>query len=196
MRRAALTPLLVACAIMVLSSGAAQAGPFYLLARLGSTDTGIDLAGGFNNVLDGDDNSSSFGLGFKLGRNLSFQAEYHDLGNVAGISQACPIDSPACLAPVTLVEADSSAVSVSMLPSLLLTRRIRIYVKLGYISWDTDVSAVRDAGSDFLEELSDEDLVWGAGLRLELPGPIDGYAEYERIADLFDTVAIGATWGF
>ena len=38
-------------------------------------------------------------------------------------------------------------------------------------------------GSRFLEEFSGEDLVYGAGLRLEIPGPVGAFAEYERIAD-------------
>jgi hypothetical protein len=194
MRRALLTTALLGMAALALPP-AAQAGPFYLFAKLGSTDTAIDVAGGFTDVLDGDDNSNGFGLGFKLGRHWAFQAEYHDLGKVPGFGLACAFEEPTCV-PGLPVEADSSAVSVTVVPHVLLTRRIRLYGKLGYISWDTDISAVRDQGSEFLEQFSDEDLVYGAGLRLEIPGPIDAFAEYERIADAFDTVAIGATWGF
>ena len=53
-----------------------------------------------------------------------------------------------------------------------------------------------ELAGDFLDQRSEEDLIYGAGLRLEIPGPIDAFAEYERIGDVFDTVAIGATWGF
>lgn len=192
--RRALAATILAIAVLALAP-AAQAGPFYFFGKLGSTDTGVDVAGGFTNVLDGDDNSSSLGLGLKLGRTWAFQLEYHDLGKVPGFSQACPPET-LCIAQALPVEADSSAISVAVLPHVLLTRRLRLYGKLGYISWDTDISAVREQGREFLEEFSDEDLVYGAGLRLEIPGPIDAFAEYERIADAFDTVAIGATWGF
>ncbi len=185
--------LLTLGAITVTST--AEAGGLYFVGKLGSTDTGIDVATGFTNVLDGDDNSSSLGLGLRLGQ-WAFQAEYHDLGKVPGFGSACAFEDPVCIALALPIEADSSAISVSVLPHFKLTRRLQAYAKLGFISWDTDVSAVQDAGSEFLEEFSDEDLIYGAGLRLEIPGPIDAFAEYERIADLFDTVAIGATWGF
>ncbi len=194
MRRVLLTTVLIAGAALALAP-AAQAGPFYLFAKLGSTNTGIDVGGGFNDVLDGDDNSKSIGLGLKVGRHWAFQAEYHDLGKVPGFGQACAFEEPLCV-PGLPLEADSSAISVTVLPHVLLTRRIRLYGKLGYISWDTDISAVRQQGRDFLQQFSDEDLVYGVGLRLEIPGPVDAFAEYERIADSFNTVAIGATWGF
>ena len=194
MRRAVLIPLILVLAL-VAASPAAEAGGLYFVGKLGSTDTKVDVGTGFTNVLDGDDNSSSFGLGVKLGR-WAFQAEYQDLGSVPGFGSACAFEEPVCIATALPVEADSSAISVSVMPHLQLTYRLQGYLKLGFISWDTDVSAVEEVGNRFLEEFSDEDLVYGAGLRLEIPGPVGAFAEYERIADAFDTVAIGATWGF
>ena len=138
----------------------------------------------------------SYGAGFRFGRHLAVQAEYHDLGSTSGFRSACAFDEPVCIAQAIPVEADSSAISLSVLPHLPLTRRIHLYGKLGVVSWDSDISVLDDLAGDFFEQRSDEDLVYGAGLRVELPGPIDGFAEYERIADIFDSVAIGATWGF
>lgn len=195
MRRVVLTTLILALAALV-QTPAAEAGPFYFVGKLGATATGIDVAGGFNSVLDGDDNSASFGLGFKIGDRLAIQAEFHDLGNVPGFGSACPPSDPPCLALAVPVEADSSAISVTAIPNLELTDRLQLYAKLGFISWDTDISAVRQQGSEFLEEFSDEDTVLGIGVRLQIPGPFGAFAEYERIADAFDTVALGATWGF
>ena len=138
-----------------------------------------------------------FGLGLKVGRHLAFQAEYHDLGKVPGFGAACPFEEPACIPAGLPLEADSSAISVTMLPHLLLTRRIQLYGKLGIVSWDSDVSVVGELAGGFLQKRSEEELIYGAGLRLQIPGPIGAaFAEYERIADSFDTVAIGATWGF
>ena len=196
MRRALPTAtLLFGLAALVLAP-AAQAGPFYFVGKLGNTDTSIDVEVALTQVLDGDDNSSSYGLGFKLGRHLAFQAEYHDLGNVPGFGSACAIEEPVCILLALPLEADSSAISLSVLPHLLLTRRIQLYGKLGVISWDTEISVVGELPGDFLDQHSDEDLIYGAGLRFNLPGPFDAFAEYERIADFFDTVAIGATYGF
>lgn len=193
MRRAVLTALIVGATVLCLAPAAEGAG-LYFVGKLGSTDTNVDVGTGFTSVLDGDDNSSSFGLGLRF-RRWAFQAEYHDLGQVPGFGSSCAPED-LCASIALPVEADSSAVSVTVLPHLQLTRRFQGYLKLGFISWDTDISAVEAAGSEFLEEFSDEDLVYGAGLRLEIPGPVGAFAEYERIADAFDTVAIGATWGF
>lgn len=196
MRRAPLTAALLLGLAVLLLAPAAKADGLYFVGKLGSTDTNVDVGSGLTQVLDGDDNSTSFGLGLKLGNYLVFQAEYYDLGNVPGFGSACAFDEPVCIAVALPVEADSSAISVTWLPHFDLTRNLQVYAKLGFISWDTDISAVEEAGSQFIEEYSDEDLVYGAGLRLQIPGPVDGFAEYERIADSFDTVAIGATWGF
>ena len=193
MRRVLLTILFLTTTALVLAP-AAEAGPFYIFGKLGSTDASVDVATGFDSVLDGDDNSAGYGVGFKTGRHMAFQIEYHDLGNIPGLGTACAAGNPICEA--LPLEADSAGISVSIVPHVLLTQRIRIYAKLGYISWDSDISAVSDLGSQFINEFSDEDLVYGAGLRFQIPGPFGAFAEYERIADAFDTVAIGASWGF
>ncbi len=195
MRRHLLTAILIGLAA-TLPTPAAEAGPVYFVGKLGSTDTSIDVDVALTQVLDGDDNSSSYGLGLKFGRHMAFQAEYHDLGNVPGFGSACAFEDPVCIALALPVQAESSAISLSVLPHLLLTRRIQLYGKLGVISWDTDISTVGELADDFLGQHSDEDLIYGAGLRVDLPGPLDAFAEYERIADFFDTVAIGATYGF
>ena len=196
MRRAPLTAaLLLGLAALVLTPGA-EAGPLYFFGKLGSTDTSVDVTTAFPQLIDGDDNSASYGLGFKLGGHLAVQAEFHDLGNVPGIGLTCPIEDPVCIPEGLPVEVDSFAISVAVVPHVLLTNRLRLYGKLGVISWDSDISVVGELAGDFLEQRSDEDLVYGAGLRFQIPGPFDVFAEYERIADFFDTVAIGASYGF
>ncbi len=196
MRRALVTiTLLLGVAALGLAP-AAEAGPFYFFGKLGSTDTSVDVSTALPGIIDGDDNSKGFGLGLKVGRHLAFQAEYHDLGNALGGAAACPIEGGPCVPNGLPVEADSSAISVTILPHLLLTRRLQLYGKLGVVSWDSDISVVGEIAGDLFAKRSEEELVYGAGLRLEIPGPLDAFAEYERIADSFETVAIGATWGF
>ena len=179
----------------LVAAPAAEAGGLYLVGKLGSSDISVDPELGFSQILDGDDNSASYGFGYRLGGRNSIQAEFHDLGTVE-FQSVCGVEEPDCIPQVLPVEAEGSAVSLSLLSHLLLTKRIRGYVKLGVISWDSDISAVGDLAGDFINQTSAEDLIYGAGLRVDLPGPVDAFAEYERIADIFDTVAIGATWGF
>ena len=196
MRRVPLAAALSLGLAALILAPTAEAGPFYLFAKVGNTGTSIDVEAAFPDLVDGDDNSAGYGIGFKMGNNMAFQAEYHDLGKVPGIGSTCPIEDLACIPEALPVEVDSAAISVTVLAHLLLTRRFRLYGKLGIISWDSDFEVVGELAGDLLAQHTDEEVVYGAGLRFELPGPLDAFAEYERIADTFDTVAIGATWGF
>ena len=192
-RRTALLCLL----LMLWASAAAADNPFYLTGRLGSTSVDADLGNAFRQVLDGDDNSLALGLGFRLGKYMAFQAEWHDLGEVPGAGSPCPDDLVNCIELLVPIEADSSAVSVSFLPHLPFAgERFFLYGKLGFVSWESDVSEALDAGSRFIDDFGDEDLVWGLGFRVMLPGPFAAFAEYESIADSFETVSLGATFGF
>ena len=182
--------------LAALAPAAAADNPFYLTLRLGSTSLDADVEEAVDQVLDGDDNSLAVGLGFRFGKYMAFQAEWHDLGEVTGAGLPCPVDELIlCAEPEIPIEADSSAVSVTFLPQLPLGgERFFLYGKLGFVSWESDVSEAIEAGSR-LGEVSDEDLVYGLGFRVELPGPFTAFAEFEKFADTFETVALGATFG-
>ncbi len=189
--------LILTCgALASLASPAHAENPIYLAGKLGSTTMDTGFGDTFRQVVDGDDNSWAFGVGLRLGDYLVFQAEYQDFGSVPGAGSPCSDDAEVCIDVVVPVEADSTAISVAVLPHLPLTDRFFVYGKLGFVSWESDVSEVRETGNRFINDFKDEDLVYGAGVRLVLPGPFGAFAEYERIADLFDTVALGATFGF
>ncbi len=194
MRRFHKTALLTL--VLAALASAAAANPFYFTGKLGNTSLDADLGRNFRQVLDGDDNSWSLGLGFRLGKYMAFQAEYHDFGKVPGFGSPCPDAPEPCIEIAIPVEADSSAVSVSFLPHLPLSKRLFVYGKLGFVSWESDVSEALGAGSRFVDDFTDEDLLYGAGVRFTLPGPFAAFAEYERISDLFDTVSLGASFGF
>jgi hypothetical protein len=179
-----------------MASPALAENPIYLVGKLGSTTMDTDLGNTFRQVIDGDDDSWAFGVGLRLGDHLAFQAEYQDFGSVPGVGSPCADNADACIEILVPVQADSTAISVSVLPHLPLTERLFVYGKLGFVSWESDVSDVRETGNRFIDDFKDEDLVYGAGVRLVLPGPFGAFAEYERIADLFDTVSVGATFGF
>lgn len=184
-------------ALAALASAAAAENPFYLTARLGNTSFDADVSAAFGQVIDGDDNSLALGLGFRLGKFMAFQAEWHDLGEVPGAGVPCnPEDLILCADLTVPVEADSSAVSVSFLPHLPLGgERFFLYGKIGIVSWESDLSAAVEAGGR-LGDVSDEELVYGVGFRVMLPGPFAAFAEFETFADTFETVSLGATLGF
>ena len=183
---------------LALAQPAVAENPFFLTGKLGNTSFDSELGEVFQQFIDGDDNSWSLGLGLRFGDYLVFQAEYHDYGDVPGLGAPCPDDGSLilCVDALVPVEADSSAVSVSFLPHLPLGERAFLYGKLGFVSWDSDVSEALDAGSRFIDDFDDEELLYGAGFRLLLPGPFAGFAEYEKISDAFETVSLGVTYGF
>ncbi len=193
-----LTRCALLCAVLLaVLPATAHANPFYLVGKLGNTDTDAELGDSLRQIFAGDDTSSAVGLGIRFGRRIAIQAEYLDLGAVPGGAFACGPPPGACpLALAAPAEADSKAISVTLLHHLGLSRRLSLYGKLGFVSWDTDVSVLDEAGKRFIDDFNDEELVYGAGLRFELPGPIDLFGEYERIGDLFDSVSLGATLGF
>ncbi len=197
MRRSYRTVLIVT-GLAVLAQAAAAENPVFFTGKLGNTSFDADLGGVFKQFIDGDDNSWSFGLGLRFGDYLVFQAEYHDYGSVPGLGSPCPDDGSfiVCVTEAVPVEADSSAVSVSFLPHLPLGERAFLYGKLGFVSWESDVSEAVAAGSRFIDDFDDEELLYGAGFRLMLPGPFAGFAEYEKISDTFETVSLGVTYGF
>lgn len=185
-------------ALAALASAAAADNPFYLTLRLGSTSLDADVGDAVNQVLDGDDNSWAAGIGYRFGKYMAFQAEWHDLGKVTGAGIPCdPEDLSICADVPVPLEADSSAVSVSFLPHLPLAgEKFFVYGKLGFVSWESDVFEAADVGSRLLGDISDEEIVYGLGLRVKLPGPLTAFAEFEKFADTFETVSLGATFGF
>ena len=64
------------------------------------------------------------------------------------------------------------------------------------MSWETSLSEVFPQIEETIEDYSDEDIVYGAGLRFLLPGPFGVFAEFERFGDSFESVSLGATLGF
>ena len=189
--------VLIVLALAMLAASATAENPVFLTGKLGNTSLDANLGDSFSQVIDGDDSSWTFGLGLYFGDYLVFQAEYHDFGSVPGLGAPCPDDALIiCVDVLVPVEAASSAFSVSFLPHLPLGERAFLYGKLGFVLWESDVSEVLDAGSRFRDDFDGEELLYGAGFRLMLPGPFAAFAEYEKISDNFETVSLGVTYGF
>ncbi len=189
-------PVLIALTLTVLAPAAFAGNPFYLVGKLGDTSLDVDFGRSFQQIIDGNDNSWSVGVGFKLGKYFAFQGEYYDFGAASGSGSPCDDSTDGCIESQVPLEADSTAVSVTVLPQLPLSERFSLYGKLGFVSWESDVSEIQDAGDRFIDDFDDEDIVFGGGLRYQLPGPLSVFGEYERISDTFETFSLGATLGF
>lgn len=175
----------------------AQAGsPLYLFGKLGTTNVDAKVGDSFEQLIDGDDDSKAYGLGLRFGKYLAFEAQVADFGAVPGFGTPCSASDEVCIAVVVPVEAETTAISVSVLPQYPFSDRLFVYAKLGIISWESDLSEVLPDVRNKFDQHDDEDLVYGAGVRFLLSGSIGLFAEVERFADSFDTVSLGATLGF
>lgn len=194
-RRLAL--VLVLTLVATLTAAPALAGsPIYLVGKLGNTSVDLSVQSDFQALIDGDDNSWAGGLGVHVGRWAALQLEYHDLGSVSVAGTLCPPTAGiVCPAVVDVATVSSSALSLSFMPHLKITERLAVYAKLGVISWESDIDDLL-IGSPFSTSVDGEEALLGAGLRVKLPGPVGVFAEYEQLGDLFETVAVGVTFGF
>ena len=147
----------------------------------------------FQRLIDDDDEGKSFGVGFHISEHLAIEGTYYDLGSVQELG-ICSDPDMLCAALVVPAIVDSTAITVSVLPHWPLTKHISIYGRLGISTWESDVTEAF-AGTS-LRNIGDEEFIFGAGIRLQVLGPLGAFAEVSKIADTFETVSLGATIGF
>jgi hypothetical protein len=183
---------IAACCFLAVSSLARADGLFYLSGKVATTSADADIGESVDLILDGDDEGFALGLGLRLGDYLAFELAYHDFGTIPADFGEC-VDCPGLTAPF---EGDTTAISLTFLPHLPVSENFLLYGKVGVVSWETSLSDLGPGIEDALDDYSDEDLTYGAGIRFLLPGPFGIFAEFERFADSFDSVSLGATLGF
>lgn len=190
-----LSVALTAAALVVPTGARAHDTGLYLSLKLGTTDVDASFGDAFDAVAEGDDDSRTVELGYRWSRFWALQAGYHDLGRVPGFGDPCDPQAEVCAAVVVPVEAETKAYSLSIVPQLPLGRRLSIFGKVGLVALESEVRG-RDAVAELFEKISEEDVIWGIGLRLGLLGPLQLFYEYEGIGEDFETQAFGATWQF
>jgi hypothetical protein len=194
----ALRSVVAAAALVLVCAGVAGAAErrFYLSAKWGSTDVDGRLDDTFDQILEGDEDSSGFEVGYRFIKYLGVQLGYHDFGNLPGFGPPCGPGTEVC--PLELVVptvADTTAWSVSAVPRLPLIGTLALFGKIGLVRWESDLRAAFGDGTE-LGSFSEEDLIYGAGLRAGLIGPLSVFGEYEKIGDELETISLGATLTF
>ncbi|HVS65517.1 MAG TPA: outer membrane beta-barrel protein [Thermoanaerobaculia bacterium] len=169
---------------------------FYVSAKLGTTDVDGSLSDNFQQVVDGDEDSRGFELGYRFFKFLGIQAGYHDFGQVPGFGQPCGPGDDLCPERLLPTEADTTAYSIVVVPRLPLIGSLSLFGKVGFARWESEVRAAFEGDGEPFGDFADEDLIYGAGLRAGLIGPLSIYGEYEKIGDLIETIAFGATLTF
>jgi hypothetical protein len=187
--------LTAAVALLAPARAGAHEPGLYVSLKLGTTDVDSSIGDAFDNVIDGDDDSKTLEVGFRWSRYFAIQGGYHDFGEIPGFGSPCDEDAEVCIPVEVPVESEIKAYSLSIVPQFPLGNRLSVFGKVGVVALESEVRDV-DGTRDFLEEVSEEDVMWGAGLRLGILGPIQLFYEYEGIGSDFETQSFGATWQF
>ena len=164
----------------------------YISFKLGTTDVDASFGDAFDQVVEGDDESKTVEVGYRWSRYWAIQAGYHDFGEAPGFGRPCRDDAEVCTPIDVPIESESKAYSIAIVPQLPLGKRLSVFVKVGAVALETDVRGGGDIVS-FAEDFSEEDVIWGAGLRAGVVGPLQLFYEYEGIGDDFQTQSFGAT---
>lgn len=185
---------LIACTFALISLPPVLADDrgLYVTAKLGSTDVEASLGDTFDQVIDGDEDSKTFEVGFKFSRFWAVQLGYHDFGNFNGTAFGCE----ACGEGGLGLQADTKAYSIAFVPQIDLIWRVSVFGKAGLVLWETEVDAVTGDTRRFIDDFSEEDIIYGLGARFRLLGNLSVFAEWERIASEIETISLGATLQF
>jgi hypothetical protein len=186
--------LAAAAALLVPGRAAAHDNGIYVSLKYGTTDVEASFGDAFEKVIDGDDNSKTIEVGFRFSPHFAIQGGYHDFGDVPGFGQPCDDAEQSC-GPGVPLESDNKAYSLEVVPQLPLGKRLSIFGKAGIVKVESDIKDA-EGNFDFSEDFSDENIIYGAGLRLGIFGPIQIFYEYEWIGSDFESQSFGATFQF
>jgi OOP family OmpA-OmpF porin len=175
--------------LTTLSDTAIAQNGFYVFGAFGNTNSDIYI--NFDSRVHDDSNSYKFGAGYAVNRNLSIEAAYQVIGSQNAIT-GCPPDI-VCIELVfpLVAKADLTAWSLTVTGSIPLTDRFDVFGKAGIARWDIGFDGISSAF-----DTSDEDLLYGAGLRWSEGDHWKVFVEYEKVELGVDTVGIGVSYYF
>ena len=181
------TPLALLLATLAAAPAAAER-ELYVGFHLGLAGVEINRGEAFDQVLDGDENSLSYDIGYKFNDYLAVEVGYYDLSKVDGVIRPCA-EGVSC--SDIAIQGKITAYSAAIVPHYDLTGRIRIFAKLGLVSWSANVE---DAAEDLevtLLDVDDEDLIYGVGVEVQILGRLRAVGRIESIAGDIETVSAG-----
>ena len=119
------------------------------------------------------------------------------MGTLPGILVPCPPEDPMCTpAPEIAIEAKTTAYSLTFVPQIPLTRSFSLFAKVGVVALESEVSTILDDTTTFFENLSDEDIIYGAGIELRFIGGLSLFYEYEFLGSDLEVQSLGTSWQF
>lgn len=162
--------------VLLITTGLVYADEsIYVDAAIGATslDESIDLP------IDDDATALRFGLGYDLGNNIAFEANYINLGDFE-------------IGSTLKGEVDGGAISA--LFSLPMTDFITAKARVGFFSWEAEVNT-----PEFDSNIDGDDVFYGVGLEARLSNQFSLNGEWQRF-ELDDSEAdvffVGAQFRF
>ena len=183
----------IALVMLLTASPAAAEREFYVGFHLGRTDVEVNADDALDQILDGDGNSRAYEIGFRFNDNFAVEAAYHDLSEVDGAVRPCAEGVPCSDIPI---RGKINVLSVAIVPQYAITGRISIFAKVGIVSWGADLEDALDDFDVTLDDLDDEDLVYGVGAEFQLLGRLSLVGRFESIGGDIETLSVGARLGF
>ena len=183
----AATPVALALAILAPAPAAAER-EFYVGFHLGLAGIDVNRSDAFNHVLDGDENSLSYDIGYKWNDYLAVELGYYDLSEVDGAIRPCA-EGVAC--SDIAIQGKITAWSAAIVPHYDITGRIRVFAKLGVVSWTANVEDAAEDVEVTLVDVDDEDVVYGVGVDVQILGRFRAVGRIESIAGDIETVSAG-----
>jgi hypothetical protein len=194
--RTLLRPLLFSVLLAMAAAVPATAADkgLFINARWGDTDNDLRLGDTFEAAINGDSDYRAVEVGWRFSRLLAFQVGYHDFDRALGEASQCSGD--VCALFLEPVAAETTAFSVSLAPEVALTKSVDLFGKVGVVAWDTDITDAASELGERIANFSDEELLYGVGVRLFLIAGLSISYELEWFGSDIKTQAFGASNSF
>lgn len=215
-------PTVITFAALVLAGGQLSAGdsPWYAAARLGDSSVDARLGTRHTQLIDDQDSSTAFDVGYTINRYLAVELGYQDLGTHSGFGSPCLqsddncperlastglcVEGTECTEVLVTLGARVDGLSIALVPSWPLARGLSLRGKAGLIAWDTDVDfgrpfVIRAVAGDTTrtgEPFSGRDLLAGLGLRYDFPSGVGVLLQHESFDLDAQTTSLGVAWRF
>ena len=167
----------------------------YISLKYGTTDVDASFGDAFDQVVDGDDDSQTIEAGYRWSPLLRDPGRLPRLRRGARVRNALQRRRRGLHPDRDADRGGDHGVFALVRASVPLGKRLSVFGKVGAIALETEVSDESGIG-DFFDDFYEEDVIWGAGLRLQIFGPIQIFYEYEGVGEDFETQSFGATWQF
>lgn len=183
----------IALVTLLTAAPATAERELYVGFHLGRSDVEVNADDALDQILDGDGNSRAYEIGFKFNDNFAVEAAWHDLSEVDGAVRPCAEGVPCSDIPI---RGKISVLSLAIVPRYAITGRVSIFAKVGLVSWGADLEDALDDFDVTLDDLDEEDLVYGVGAEFQLLGRLSLVGRFESIGGDIETVSVGARVGF